>query len=159
MTINLFELAINSNEVNAFFRGEGKYLIPSPDYDGHVHGAHMGGAARSYAEQSSSNSKDFDKAFLSFIESLNVSSEYLNHLLANMSSYFGQKSRNGFSDSVLFDTTLSPGSLLVSAYLKHVDQSSFADDVKGHVLRHTKFINNKGSSLLNDIVNELSNIR
>jgi len=159
MTTNAFEEAINSNELNAFFRGEGKYHIPSRDYNGHMHGAQMGGAARSYAEQSSSHTNDFDKGFLNFIESLDVSCEDLNHLLANMSSYFGQKSRNGFPDSILFDNASSLGSLLVIDYLKKIDQASFANEVKDQVLRHAKFINNKGSSLLNDILIELPNIK
>lgn len=28
---------------NQFFRGQHKYFVPSRDYEGHVHGAHMGG--------------------------------------------------------------------------------------------------------------------
>lgn len=57
---------------------------------------------RIYAEESTEHSAAFDKAFLIFLDSLDVSKEDLNHLLANLSSYCSQKSRGGFPESHLF---------------------------------------------------------
>lgn len=155
MKNNLFEAAILSNETSDFFRGYGKYNIPSPDYEGHVHGAQMGGAARTYAEKSEECSENFDRAFIDFLNSLSISKEDLNHLLANLSSYFAQKSRGGFPHSKLFEASSSSGSVFVKEYLKKIVQAPFFLDVKASLGKHAAFINKKGFSLLVDIVNDL----
>ena len=155
MKSNILESAILSNETNDFFRGYGKYNIPSPDYEGHVHGAQMGGAARTYAEKSEVCSENFDRAFMEFLNSLSISKEDLNHFLANLSSYFAQKSRGGFPYSKLFETSSSSGSVFVKEYLNKIVKAPFFQDVKVSLVKHAAFINNKGFDLLIDIVNEL----
>lgn len=151
MTTNLFETAVNKKEITDFFRGNGKYLIPSPDYEGHVHGALIGGCARTYAELSPSNMKIFNDAFIEFLKSLEVSKEDLNHLLANLSSYFSQKSRDGFVDSHLFENESDLSSGILKEYLKNIYQAPFIDEVKDQIGRHVKFTKKKGFSLLGNL--------
>lgn len=155
MTNNLFELAIAADEVNAFFRGEGKYFVPSPNYEGHVHGAHMGGFARTYAEKSDVHSDRFDQAFLVFMQSLDINKKDLNHLLANLSAYFSQKSRGGFLTSVIFSDMSSAGSRLLGSYIAEIYKSPFSREVQDQIMRHAKFISSKGNSVLSEIVENL----
>jgi hypothetical protein len=155
MKNNLFKMAIESNSAPAFFRGQSQYFVPSPDYEGHVHGAQMGGAARVYAEESSYHSKEFDEAFLIFLDSLDVSREDLNHLLANLSSYFAQKSRGGFPDSHLFETHDNPEWNILNEFIQKVFDSSFFEDVEAQIKRHAIFIDKKGYNFLLDIVLKL----
>lgn len=159
MTINLLEFAIKNNQVGDFFRGKGQYFLPSPDYEGHVHGANMGGFARVFAEQSNLNSTIFDDAFLFFLKDLAVSKEDVGNLLSNLSSYFSQKSRGAFSESIIFLNSSSQGSLILQKYFSKINHSSFVAEVKDQIVRHAKFIRNKGSSLLIDIVDDLHNIK
>lgn len=149
---NLFESAIEDNETNMFFRGEGRYFVPSPDYEGHVHGAHMGGHARTYADRSESNSTTFDKAFLEFLKSLSVTEEDLDHLLANLSAYYSQRSRGGFSFCRLFDDPTSIESILLKDYLVKVGRSSFSSSAEDQIARHAAFLRKKGYSLLSNII-------
>lgn len=155
MKSNFLEYAIHSDEVGDYFRGNGKYFVPSQDYDGHVHGAHMGGDARVFAEASLSNSIAFDESFLTFLNTLLVSKEDVSHLLANLSSYFAQKSRGGFSNSKLFENLSSPGSVLLKEYISKVKESAIIFEVKEQILRHAQFIKLKGSGLLENIVGEI----
>tara|TARA_R110000796_G_scaffold200583_1_gene316591 strand:+ start:775 stop:1260 length:486 start_codon:yes stop_codon:yes gene_type:complete len=161
MINNNFQKAIESGSVHDFFRGKGSYFIPSPDYDGHVHGAQMGGAARVYAEESREHSKEFDKFFLEFLEflefldSLEVSEDDLNHLLANLSSYCAQKSRGGFTYSFLFENQNGPEWNSVNRYLNEVSKSSFFGNVKSQIARHANFINKKGYKFLSYIFETL----
>ncbi len=151
MTSNLFEAAIEKDEIDDFFKGKNKYFVPSQDYEGHVHGAHMGGCARVYAEKSKANTEAFDKALLQFLNSLEVSREDLNDLLANLSSFFAQKNRGGFNQSRLFESKESMESSMLYDYLNKIYQSSFSEEVKDQINRHAKFANKKGNSLLADI--------
>ncbi|MBB1316797.1 hypothetical protein H5123_03970 [Shewanella sp. SR43-4] len=155
MTNNNFQKAIQSGNVYDFFRGKGSYFISSPDYDGHVHGAQMGGAARVYAEESREHSKEFDKFFLEFLDSLEVSEDDLNHLLANLSSYCAQKSRGGFTYSFLFENQNGPEWDSVNRYLNEVSKSSFFGNVKSQIARHANFINKKGYKFLSYIFETL----
>lgn len=152
---NLFETAVYQNETSSFFRGEGKYFVPSPDYEGHSHGAHMGGYARTYADSSLVCSREFDQAFLAFIESLKVCKEDLNHLLANLSAYFAQKSRGGFANSNIFSNKASKGSTLLKDYMAEISKSQFSKEVRDQILRHVKFTGKKGNALLMEIVEDL----
>lgn len=154
MKYNLLEVAIEADEIGDFFRGNGKYFRSSPDYDGHVHGAHMGGAARVYAEESSSNTMIFDKVFLGFLNGLTVSKEDVGHLLVNLSSYFAQKSRGGFSESKIFESDSSPGSIAVKLYFSKVKQTPVISEVKEQIQRHARFIKEKGNSFLDDFVKD-----
>ncbi len=52
MINNIFESALSKNETNFFFMGIGEYRVPSPDYEGHIYGANIGGPARTYSEES-----------------------------------------------------------------------------------------------------------
>ena len=155
MTKNLLVYAIENNEEDDFFRGRGRYHVPSPDYEGHVHGAHMGGYARSFAEESVENSIAFDEAFFSFVKSLTVSEEDVEHLLSNLSSYFSQKSRGGFSDSKIFEIPSTPGSILIKKYLEKISSSPVIEKVKSKIHVHAQFISGKGYSLLADIIKNL----
>lgn len=155
MTLNLFESAIVDNEENEFFRGHGKYLVPSQDYDGHLHGAHMGGHARTYAELSTDHSKRFDEAFLNFMKSLEVNEEDLTHLLANMSSYFGQKSRGGFPESSIFNDKTSLGSRILRDYMVKIYRAKFLKEAQDKILRHAEFIRKKGSTILMETIEDL----
>lgn len=155
MTDNLFESALAATEVEAFFRGTGKYFVQDLDNRGHVHGAQMGGAARTFADQSESNANIFDEAFLTFVKSLNVTKEDLSHLLANLSSYFGQRSRGGFQNSHLFDSKVNSGTVLVRNYLEKIKNSPFGDEVNEQINKHANFINRKGSSLLSEMIAEM----
>lgn len=157
MTLNLLEVAIENNEAEDFFRGRGQYHIPSPDYEGHLHGANMGGFARVFAESSEINSTAFDNAFLVFLQSLAVSKEDVGHLLSNLSSYFALKNRGGFPDSRIFENSTSQGSVMVLKYLEEVNESALIKDVKDQVLRHAKFISGKGNNLLDGIAKKLLN--
>jgi hypothetical protein len=148
MINNNFQKAIQSGNVYDFFRGKGSYFISSPDYDWHVHGAQMGGAARVYAEESREHSKEFDKFFLEFLDSLEVSEDDLNHLLANLSSYCAQKSRGGFTYSFLFENQNGPEWDSVNRYLNEVSKSSFFENVKSQISRHANFLNKKGYRFL-----------
>jgi hypothetical protein len=155
MINNNFQKAIESGSVHDFFRGKGSCFIPSPDYDGHVHGAQMGGAARVYAEESREHSKEFDKFFLEFLDSLEVSEDDLNHLLANLSSYCAQKSRGGFTYSHLFENQNEPEWGCVSRYLNEVSKSYFFENVETQISRHANFIKKKGYKFLSDIFETL----
>ena len=140
MTTNLFKSAIASNQVNEFFRGDGSYHVASPDYEGHVYGANMGGHARTYADFNLSNCKQFDVEFLKFLGSFLPSKEDLNHLLANISAYFSQKIRGGFANSKLFESDSSPGSIAVKEFLLKVKKTSFAAGVDSQINRHAVFM-------------------
>jgi hypothetical protein len=157
MTNNLFQIAINNNEIAEFFRGQGKYFVASRDYDGHVHGAHMGGCVRVYVEESPENSESFDNAFLLFLGSLDVSKEDLNHLLANLSSYCAQRSRNGFPDSHLFDDREKQAWIDLNCYLYKIYNSPFQNEVKDKIMRHANFINKKGYRFVIDIISNFNN--
>ena len=154
MKYNLLKVAIEADEIGDFFRGNGKYFKPSSDYGGHVHGAHMGGAARVFAEESSSNAMIFDKIFLEFLNDLTVSKEDAGHLLANLSSYFAQKNRGGFSESKIFESDSSPGSIAVKLYFFKVKQTPVISEVKEQIQRHARFIKEKGNSFLDDFVKD-----
>lgn len=152
MTINYFEDAIEKSEIPEFFRGENKYFVPSRDYEGHVHGAHMGGCARVYAEHSKTNARAFDAAFLQFLNSLSISKEDFGHLLANLSSFFAQRSRGGFPESDLFNDTESPESYALREYLKDIYESPLRAEIEAQADRHAKFISRKGYNLLENII-------
>ncbi len=157
MAINLFECALSSNEVNYFFRGEGRYHVASLDYDGHVHGAHMGGHARIYADLNSSNCISFDAAFLSFLQSLSPSIEDLNHALANVSSYCAHKNAGGFSQSKLFVSMTSLGALSLREFILRINQMPFAEEVSDQINRHAEFMRRKGSDILINILEGIKN--
>lgn len=156
MTNNLFKSAVEKRETNDFFRGERDYFVPSPDYEGHVHGAMMSGHARNFADESVENARIFDELFIEFIQSLNVNREDLNHLLANLSSYFANRSRDGFAESNLFESNGSPGYIELYNYLGKVINSEFCKEAKDQIEKHSKFIEKKGSNVLANIYAEIS---
>ena len=157
MSKNLFESAINKNETNDFFRGNGKYFVPSPDYDGHVHGANIGGYARVFAENNKKSMMEFEHAFILFLQSLEVSKEDLAHLLANLSAFFAQRSRNGFSASCLFKKKEAIEYQVLLSYIKKIRCSSFFEDIKDQLQRHANFIEKKGECVLSDIIQIVEN--
>jgi hypothetical protein len=155
MMNNQFESALAANDFEAFFRGIGKYFVQDPDNRGHVHGAKMGGAARTFADQSESNARIFDEAFLTFVKRLSVTKEDLSHLLANLSSYSAQKSRGGFKHSNFFDNKDSAGIALVKLYLEEIKNSPFGNEVKEKIIKHANFIDRKGSNMLIEIISDI----
>lgn len=158
MNENLFQIALRNKEIGDFFRGNGRYKVQSQDYEGHVHGANMGGAANVFCDLSLENSKIFDRAFEDFIKSLDVSKEDFSHFLANISSYAAQKSRGSFLNSRLFESNKTIASKLVREYIKKIDSSPFGKDVAAQFNRHLKFTTSKGLNLLNDSIVDLSNL-
>ena len=151
MTNNLFEVALEKGEVNSFFRGEDNYFIPSPGYEGHVHGAHMGGCVRVFVEKDTLNAERFDEAFIEFLKGLELNKSDLNHLLANLSAFFSQKSRNGFSKSRLFNSEKTLEYKILFDYIKSIYQSDIYNDSKEQLARHASFIERKGYPILNNI--------
>ncbi len=157
MKNNLFEFAIDLNETNQFFHGEGRYHVPSSDYEGHVHGANMGGHARTHADLNSSNCKRFEAEFLFFLRELSPSKEDLSHALANISSYLSQKSAGGFAQSKLFETKTSPGALILRDFIKRINQMPFATEVANQINRHAEFARKKGNDTLIGILDDIKN--
>ncbi len=153
--VNLFELALNNKETDNFFRGEGVYFVPSPDYEGHVHGANISGHAHTFLKASSDNGKKFDDSFINFIKDLSLTEADLSNFLANFSSYVAQKSSHKLPGSNLFLEMDSLESTLVKNYLLKFKSAGALNEYKDKLNTHASFACRKGNEILKKILEEL----
>ncbi|WP_444929947.1 hypothetical protein ACJJIF_19540 [Microbulbifer sp. SSSA002] len=150
--VNLFEVALNNKETNCFFRGRGVYFVPSPDYEGHLHGANISGHVNTFLKASPENGKKFDDAFIDFIKGLSPTESDLFHFLANFSSYVAQKNANKLPGSNLFLELDSLESTLVKDYLLGVKKAGDLSQYKDKLNTHADFAYRKGNKILKKIL-------
>jgi len=155
-TENLFEIAIEKNESNEFFCGKGEYFVRSPDYDGHVHGAHMGGWVESFLKDDIKNSQVFSTVFVSFIENLDITKEDLNHLLANLSAYFALKNTGRLVNADLFSDNNSNEIVPLEKYLKAIFNSPVFDEEKDRLYRHANYMKSNGNDVFLRIIESMA---
>jgi len=152
---NLFGISIKSNETNSFFRGEKNYFVSTPDFDRHNHGANLGGHVQSFLKESNDNAEVFDKAFIKFLESLEVNKKDLTHLLANLSAFFALKNRGRLERSTLFRSSSSTESRFVYSYLTEVSNCKLYHVEKDRMYTHANFISKNGNDNLLNTLKEI----
>lgn len=156
---NLFTAALKTNETNSFFRGEKNYFVRTPDFDQHNHGANLGGHVESFLRSGNGNAEVFDKAFLKFLESLEVNKEDLTHFMANLSAFFALKNRGRLEGSTLFRSLNSNESKLVKSYLTQISNSEIYFSEKDRIYIHANFISKNGNDLLLNVLKEIDGIK
>ena len=153
--VNLFKKAIDTGEVADFFRGTGEYFVPSPDYEGHVHGANLGGHVESFVEQTRTGAQDFYDAFIEFLKGLDVSKEDMNHLLANLSAYFALKSKNRLVGTDFLNDIDSTEASLIKNYLLLLKEHSILDEEIEKIHRHARYMESNGNRIFTEILNDV----
>lgn len=152
---NLFEASINKNETNSFFRGEKSYFVRTPDFDQHNHGANIGGHVESFLRVANDNSEVFDKAFIKFLESIELTKEDLTHFMANLSAFFALKNRDRLERSMLFSSPDSNESKLVKSYLTQISNTDIYLTEKDRLYIHANFISKNGNDILLNTLKEI----
>jgi|GEM_PF-1811533 len=155
MVTNLFEVSIGKNESNSFFRGEKNYFVKTPDFEQHNHGANLGGHVESFLRMSNTNAKIFDRVFIDFIGSLEITKNDLTHFMANLSAFFALKSRGRLVGSMLFKSSKSIESRLVKSYLIEISKSDFYQSEKDRLYLHANFISRNGNDILLKTLREI----
>jgi len=155
----LFEASIRQNQTNSFFRGEKSYFVRTPDFDLHNYGANLGGYVKSFLRASNDNAEVFDKAFIKFLESLEVNKEDLTHFMANLSAFFALKNRDKLERSMLFKRTRSVESELVKNYLSEISNREIYFSKKDRIYIHANFISKNGNDLLLNVLKEIDGIK
>ena len=156
---NLFAAALKKNETESFFRGEKNYFVRTPDFDQHNHGANLGGHVESFLRASNDNAEVFDKAFIKFLESLELNKEDLTHFVANLSAFFALKNRDRLERSTLFKSPQSAESELVKNYLAQISNSEIYLSEKDRIYIHANFISKNGNDLLLNVLKEIDGIK
>lgn len=113
-----------------------------------------GGWVESFLKSSVGNSCVFKASFVCFMESLEVTSEDINHLLANLSAYFALKNKGRLVASELFLDAESAECVTLNHYLNTVIRSSIFEKERDRIYRHAHFMNSNGNNFILELLGE-----
>ncbi|SBT16039.1 hypothetical protein MGA5115_00113 [Marinomonas gallaica] len=107
---NLFRKAVDADETEMFFKGQGRYFVRDPDWGEHVYAAHYSGWVSDFVADSHTKKELFISLFDKFVSNLKATDEDLEHFFGNLSAIaFNQYKGNfdlGFDASSLKSTSV-----------------------------------------------------
>lgn len=135
MPDNLFKKAVDKNETNEFFKGEGDYYSHNPMDGEHCYGIRLSGDANKFIELDVKGAQLFSQCFKNFIDSLSPDCDGLTHLLSNVSE-IQRLRKKGLLQGVDYDSSVDSNIVVsIKKYLKSIKRDEKSNELIKMYLR------------------------